>query len=137
MWRETAKGRIEDKIDKFIIGLDVASKAIRAKREEREREEMERRAALARRREQERQEAYERKLGEDLEAMAARWNKASEIEAFLMAVDEAFPEETRRPEVSAWLEWATGYARRLDPLSDPGTVPKLLDPEQLPPPGVP
>lgn len=104
---------------------------------EEQRREAERRATLERHRELDRRAAYERKLGEDLEAMAASWNKASEIGAFPMAVDEAVPEKTRRPEISAWLEWATGYARRLDPLSDLGSNPKLLDPERPPPPEVP
>ncbi len=132
VWQDTKKSKLEDRLGKFITGLDVASKALKERRKEDLRRETERRAALERQRELERRAAYERKLGEDLEAMADRWNKASEIEAFIVAVGEEFPEKTRNPEVRAWLEWASGYARRLDPLSDPGSVPKLLDPEQLP-----
>ena len=49
-----------------------------------------------------------------------------------MAVSDVFPEEDRVPEVNRWLQWASGYARRLDPLSDPFSVPKIVEPERLP-----
>ena len=75
---------------------------------------------------------YEQKLVEDLEEMANRWDRANRIGEFLMAVGDAFPEDARSPEVNAWLDWATKYVRRLDPLSEPGHVPKLLEPERLP-----
>ena len=110
----------------------MASKAKRAWREKHEREEAERRVREEQRRDRERREAYERKLGEDLEGMAVRWTKACQIGEFLMAVSDAFPEEERIPEFTQWLEWASGYVRRLDPLNEPYSVPKIVEPDRLP-----
>lgn len=64
--------------------------------------------------------------------MEPRWTKACQVGEFLMAVSDVFPEEDRVPEVNRWLQWASGYARRLDPLSDPFSVPKIVEPERLP-----
>ena len=47
--------------------------------------------------------------------------------AFLRAVSDVFPEEERIPEFTRWLEWASGYARQLDPLSDPYSVPNIME----------
>ena len=74
----------------------------------------------------------ERKLVEDLEGMVARWTKASQIGEFLMAVSDAFPEDERVPEVAWWLVWVSGTVRQLDPLSDPFSVPKIVEPDRLP-----
>ena len=51
-----------------------------------------------------------------------------------MAVSDAFPEERRVPEVTHWPDWASAYVRRLDPLGEPLTVPKIVEPDRLPTP---
>jgi len=132
-WQDAKRNKLEDRVGDIIIGLDVAFRAKRAWREKRNREEAERRMREERQRDRERREEYERKLGEDIEGMAARWTKACQIGEFLMAVSEASPEEERVPELNQWLEWASGYVRRLDPLSDPYSVPKIVEPDRLPP----
>jgi len=131
-WRDTEKSRLEDKLGQFLTGLDVASKTLRLEREERRRAEEQRQIAMARQRDLEERRVYEQKLVEDLEEMATNWDRANRIGEFLMAVGDAFPEESRSPRVTAWLDWATRYVRRLDPLSAPDSVPKLLEPDRLP-----
>jgi len=128
-WQDTEKSALEARLGKFIIGLDVASKALKEKRVEDRQREVERQAALERQRQLERRAAHERKLGEDLEKMASRWKGANQIGEFLMAVDEVFPEEIRSAELAAWMDWAAAYVLHLDPLSDPESVPKFIEPD--------
>lgn len=128
-WQDTDKTKLERRLADFIIGLDVASKVLKEKRKDDQRREAERQAALERRREYERLAAHERRLREDLESMAAKWAKACQIGEFLMAVDEAFPEDIRSPDMTAWLDWAGAYARDLDPLGEPESVPKSVEPD--------
>lgn len=125
---DTPKSPIDDRLGRLILAAEQfarerATEKVNAERQriERERLELERRRAAAL--------AHHRELLEkDLLAMAARWHQAVQVRAFVTAVQEALPPSERDDEERAWLDWATDYVARLDPLTEVHEVAKSVEP---------
>lgn len=127
-WADGAKRPLEGKLGQAILGIEQVARhqaEIDRQREERRRleERWQREQAIAELREQ-----HERELGKDLTAMADAWREARQLRAFLGALEEGTPAELKTDGFFVWLRWAHGYAERLDPLTTPKTIPKVIEP---------
>lgn len=127
---DTPKSPIDDRLGRLILAAEQfvrerAAEKANAERQriEQQRLELERRraAALAHHREA---------LEKDLHAMAGRWHQAVQLRAFVTAVQEALPPPERDDEERAWIDWATDYVARLDPLTMVHDVAKSVVPDE-------
>lgn len=120
-WADGKKQKVEDCLNKFVLGLVKAALAKRSHRIEDEKrrlewQEWERRRAEERQRRLE-EEAKVQSLMKDVDA----WHKSQKIRVYLGAVrdeadkrgDDLGPER----DLGRWLAWATQYADRIDPLA--------------------
>lgn len=129
-WADTEAHRLEEHLRAVVLAVEseAGRRLALAEEEERRRQEAE-----VRRLQQEEEtrrararEAHVRQMAsleEDLRTMTAHWALASQIDAFLTAVEESSPEGSGEA-TAAWLSWARGYVRRLNPLSSPGSIVK-------------
>jgi hypothetical protein len=60
--------------------------------------------------------------------MAAAWQESRQIRQFLEAVDASLPDSEQHEGLSDWMAWARAYADARDPLRDPETIAKALQP---------
>lgn len=90
--------------------------------------QIEREAEQRRRREEDARRKHIEALKQDLEGMAIQWQKAEQLRAFLAAVHRLVPESDKNEAFLEWSDWATGYAREIDPLSSPQSVAKPTAP---------
>ncbi len=130
-WSDGKKQRIENCLNRFVIGLVEAAEAIKAARREREgsaREQQEaerRRVVELERREREKDRREE--LGREIQG----WRHAEEVRqyyaALLTAVQVSNGDLAPDERLSKWLRWIEAYAARLDPLRNFSQLPR--DPE--------
>lgn len=117
-WGDGQKQRVEQCLNHVLVGLVAIAECKKARRAEREafqqrlREEervrQEREAAIAR--EAERVRMIDQELG--------AWDKAERVRAFVAAARAAVPVGSAlSAEREEWLQWASRYADRLDPLT--------------------
>ncbi len=78
------------------------------------------------------QQLVEANRAANLREQARCWQEAESVRRYCDVVEAAYGD---RPETAAWLSWARGYIRRLDPLSEPPTMPEAPEatPEALQP----
>jgi hypothetical protein len=69
--------------------------------------------------------------------MTRRWGLATRVQAFLDQVEHAVPAPDRGEDFRTWLAWARSEADRLDPLTAPYAIAKLLEPKDPRPEGQP
>jgi hypothetical protein len=129
-WSDGKQQKVENCLNGFIVGLVFVAEGMRQRtieREEREREwreAEERRALELRRREEE--EARVRALLHTLD----RRHTAREVREYVDAVRTAMGANAEMPEdLSSWLQWAEGYADRIDPLLPTPSVPEDPNPK--------
>jgi hypothetical protein len=143
-WRDTEKARLEDRLGKVLLGLIDVAEMARRHEEEQERQREEQRQAEARRQEAERQLAERRKQYKAEKArfmqllqQAENLRKSQMIRELIEAVrqhnGQANP-VVPNGDATAWIEWATGHADRLDPLrpSPPSILDEKLEDEEPP-----
>ena len=120
-WSDGKVQKLENCLDKFIVGLYQAAQAIRIKREEdtarRLRWEEERRA----REEQRRLQLIEEKRIEILKSDMAQWREADDIRAYIEVLQKRTDILSQQATVNLakWCEWAIAYADAIDPLHRP------------------
>jgi hypothetical protein len=110
-FRDTKKGRLEDKLNDFMVALVAVADALK----ERERLHAEWRrqqaeAALRRAEERMRSEREARRV-EQFRAAARRWDEANRLGAYLAALRDIMGPEPS-DEIVRWLGWAEDYAAR-------------------------
>lgn len=113
-WDETAEAPLETKLHEVVAAL-VARAAELAERREQEAEAARQRRARedeARRQEEARQ--HERARRDGLIARATDWRRATDIRAYIQAVEATLAPSA---ETEAWKAWALESANALDPLS--------------------
>jgi hypothetical protein len=131
-WADRARKRLEERLGEAVLGIEqvaqLQAEEERARVEWRRQYEQERRnREVAKIREE-----HERELARDLCEMAAAWRESRELRVFLEAVEDGIPAEIKSTEgFRAWLAWAHDYAQRRDPLRQPKTIAKVLEPEFL------
>lgn len=121
-WSDRKPWTLEEKLPEVLREVEV--RAVEAERERRRREE----AAAQRRRDWEAamaraKERYsEAILAQALDEQATSWRRAREIRAYCDAAAVTHPDDLGTRD---WIEWARGYADRIDPLSDAPRSPEL------------
>ncbi len=133
-WSDGKQQRIENCIGDFIIGLSVASAAIKKHRQEVE--ERERRWAEERKQEEEeRRKAEEHKRkAEFVTELIGNWEEAARLREFVKAIEErtaqsAFTDD-EKADIQQVVDWTKEYADSLDPLSDlPEAIDEFVRPE--------
>jgi hypothetical protein len=118
VWSDGKRQRLENCLNSIIAGLGAAAegeKALRLKREQRERERQE--EQRRRWEEEERRRKEEEKI-KHLEKLAANWNQSRRIREFLSEVEKAAAESPAKKtdNLSDWLFWAHAYADSIDPI---------------------
>ncbi len=116
-WKDKKDKPLEEQLNDVIIGLMTASRIIRERDLQRERErqrvleEQERRAELAR------LQQIENKRRAQLDTLVDSWIRTANLRSFLSKCEETLSKPTgslSRSE-AAWLLWAQNYADKLDP----------------------
>jgi len=117
-WGDTARSRLEDRLEAVIRGLikvAIATRSAALKRARWEREELERRRIWE---EQERARQVEKTRVEKLDRLLDAWQRSRMIRAFLVdlqgGVSADSEKNTLGQENSEWINWVVGYADRLD-----------------------
>jgi hypothetical protein len=118
VWSDGKRQRLENCLSSIIAGLGAAAegeKALRLRREQRERERQE--EQRRRWEEEERRRKQEEKI-KDLERWVANWNQSRRIREFLSEVEKAAAEDSikKTENLSDWLSWAHAYADSIDPI---------------------
>lgn len=127
-WADGKNGNLEELLGEVLVGLERVALARRAERERREREreleiEAKQRAEVRRR-----NIGHQHALGEALLKAARTWRDAELVKDFLSALEQRIPNAQRTAEFNVWLEWATVFAVKLDPLFDPLRLSQPLEP---------
>jgi hypothetical protein len=134
-WSDSSTRKVERTLGSVVLALEgeLAARrqqALEAEELQRRTAEEERQREEERRREREREALLNHRhaLAKDLRAKASAWAEAQDVRAFVRAVADAVLLEARDATLGAWLAWADEHARSLDPLSQPNTVARPLDP---------
>lgn len=130
-WSDGKTQRLEDLLNEIVAGAVRLAVHWRRKHEEREAAHRAWEEADRLRREVERQEGEERRRCERLMIRSELWKMAVQIREYVAAVERTDVQDSRdhgtgSPE-SAWVQWATGIARQLDPASDEPLYHATLD----------
>lgn len=131
-WSDRQAWRLEERLPHLF--REITERVIEAKRAAEERRvEAERAAAAAKREAEEREHEWHLLMDEaqarlldahraaHLHAQAEAWRKADELRRYCDAIEAA---HGRNPGTAEWLAWARSYAARLDPLTEPPTMPE-------------
>jgi hypothetical protein len=136
-WKDAKRRQLEDRLNDVIIELIVDVERQRRYREQQKREAEERERAAELQRERERVERIEEARRKKFEGLTLRWELSHKLHVFAAAVRE---EHLRRhgeiepgSDMALWLEWATDYASRVDPLAESRSLPKYDVPDPGPP----
>ena len=118
VWSDGKRQRLENCLSSIIAGLGAAAegeKALRLRREQRERERQE--EERRRWEEEERRRKEEEKI-KHLEKLVGNWNQSRRIREFLSEVEKAAAENpTKKTDnLADWLSWAHAYAETIDPI---------------------
>src|SRR5581483_2064158 len=120
-WRDKPTKPLEKQLNDVMVGLITASKIIHERdlewerKRQRELEEQQRRAELAR------LQQIERARREQLNRLVDSWKRSLNLRQFLAECKKALTDgEGLQPQSSQarWLEWATAYADNLNPLTN-------------------
>jgi len=118
-WGDAKHQRLEDCLGKAVLGLAVASMAIKKDREERLRKQKEREdQARSEEDARKRREEFKRRA-EVLAGLMDNWRKSRQIEDFLHALqteaDGRTLNEEETKKIESFAEWTKAYAEKLNP----------------------
>lgn len=117
-WSDAKTQQVESLIAGFVAGLMQTAIRMRRDREERKRHEDEQKKRLQERAQLQQDIQEEEKKLEQLDNWVEGWERAERMRRFIAAYAEkarSWPAE-KQSKVSAWVEWATRQADRIDPL---------------------
>ena len=116
-WGDGKRQRVEDLLNRFIVGFVRAAEAKKAQDREWEERRRLREEAERRRLEEIRRAEEQRRRAEQLATDAALWAKAQQIREFVAAVRDGAIKEGRVSDgLSEWVAWAEDQVAQLDPL---------------------
>ena len=134
-WADGKVQMLENCLGCFVVGVKVASAAIKKNRLEQEEWKRRREEERKRSEEQERlAEEYKRKA-EFVTELIENWEYAERVRTFLRAMTERAGQtelsEEKKQEIQQVLEWVSEYAESLDPMSDlPDSIDEFVHPEK-------
>ncbi len=115
-WADGKRQKIEDCLGEFVLGLRAAAQREKELREERRLREIAWAEEKKRREELERLARLDKMRAEKLTKDAADWELANRIRGY---VQELESRPYRVEGLAEWIEWAKGYANKIDPLMRP------------------
>lgn len=128
-WADWKHGKLDEMLGHVVIGVEDAAERQRLARIEWERKEQERLELVRQEEIRKLRVEHQQALAKDLEQMAEAWERAECVRAFLRALRAAAPAADRHDAFEHWFTWAERYAASVDPLSKPGAVAKVLEPD--------
>lgn len=126
--KDDKKGKVEDKLNLFVIVLIKRALQMKDDRIRRAREEEIRRAREQRRYEMDDLINKEKEKLEALKIECEAWHESQKLRAYIHAAFKSCPSFDPESPFAKWLVWASLQADRLDPLKD--TPPSILDYER-------
>jgi hypothetical protein len=121
-WSDGKCQRLEKCIGDFIVGLRVASAAIKKNRQETEQRERRSEEERKQQEEQRRKAAEHKRKAEFVTELMRKWEEAQNVRTFVKALAECAGKlelsDKEKSEIQQVVDWATEYADFLDPLSD-------------------
>jgi hypothetical protein len=133
-WADGKVQILENCLGDFVVGVKVASAAIKKHRIENEEWARRREIERKQREEQERLAQEHKRKVEFMTELMENWETAERVRAFLRAMTECasqleLPDE--KEEVRQVLDWVNGYVESLDPLLDlPDSIDEFVHPEK-------
>jgi hypothetical protein len=119
-WRDKeGRRRIEDCLNKFMIGLHEEAENVKAWDHRQEQQRIEREDARCREEELRRRKEAEAAKVRELEAFVQNWKMAADIRGFLDAVEQKHAENggiEKDSDLGRWIQWGRSHAEHLDPL---------------------
>lgn len=116
--KDDKKGKIEEKLNDFVIALIKRALQMKDERIRREREEQARREREKRRWELDALIHKEKERVEVLMKQSEAWHESQKLRAFIHAARATCPDINPEGEFAKWLVWASQQADRMDPLKD-------------------
>ncbi len=123
--KDDKRGRLEEKLNDFIILLFKMALQIKDERICRQREEQARRDREEKRLEMENMIRKEKKRAEVLREQCASWYESQRLRDFIQAARDRYPVIEPESRFAKWLVWASLQADRMDPLKE-GSI-SILD----------
>lgn len=118
-WADGKAQRVEDRLPRFIQGLQIAADREKFLRVEAERRRREWEEEAKKRRERERQARIERQKVEKLEADVKAWERACRLRAY---VEELKKIPTPSEDLVDWINWAEKHIQNIDPIQNVGSL---------------
>jgi hypothetical protein len=134
-WADGKVQILENCLGDFVVGVRVASAAIKKNRLESEERARRREEENKRREEQQRLAEEHKRKAEVVTELIENWEHAERVRTFLRAMTKCadhvgLPDE-KKQEVQQVLDWMSEYAESLDPLSDlPDSIDEFVHPEK-------
>jgi hypothetical protein len=126
--KDDKRGKIEEKLNDFVIALIKRALQMKDQRARRQREEQARQERERRRWELDALIRKETERVEVLKKQADAWHESQKLRAFIHAAREKCPIINPESKFAKWLVWASLQADRLDPLKN--SPPSILDEER-------
>lgn len=130
-WKDSAKRRLEDQINTILLGFLDEAQAIKERRAEERRIEIERKRREQLRLEQSRRRETNAKLIRQLEMQAGAWMRARLLRSYLRAMKRTLGGTKLETTVDGkdvdFFPWAMHYVDQLDPHSAAPRDPDLMD----------
>jgi hypothetical protein len=134
-WSDGKCHRLEKCIGDFIVGLRVASAAIKKNRQETEERERRWEEERKQQEEQRRKAAEHKRKAEFVTELMRNWKEAQNVRTFAKALSECASKlelsDEEESEIQQVVDWTTEYAEFLDPLSDlTDSIAEFIHPER-------
>jgi hypothetical protein len=134
-WSDGKYQRLEKCIGDFIVALRVAAAAIKKNRQETEERERRWEEERKQQEEQRRKAAEHKRKAEFVTELIRNWEEAQNVRTFVKALAECAGKlelsEEEKSEIQQVVDWTTGYAEFLDPLSDlTDSIAEFVHPER-------
>lgn len=123
--KDDKRGKIEEKLNDFVIALVKRALQMKDQRARRQREEQARQERERRRWELDALIRKEKERVDVLKKQADAWHESQKLRAFIHAAREKYPIINPESKFAKWLVWASLQADRLDPLKN--SPPSILD----------
>jgi len=124
LWSDGKRQRLEGGLGSFIQGLEETAKQMKENEEKHRLDQIRWAEEKKQREERERLARVQTKKAEKLISDANSWHQAEQVRAYIRQM-ESLPEISA--ELAEWIEWATSYAKKTDPLNNSERLPFIIN----------